>query len=98
MIEVRQTQAFARWQASLRDLHAAQRIAARIYRLSLGNPGPHRVLKGGVTEMKIDYGPGYRVYYAQRDAALVILLCGGDKRTQTRDIKTAQTMAKQVWR
>lgn len=65
-------------------------------RLRLGNPGQHRVLKGGVLEMKIDYGPGYRVYCTQRGQVLVILLCGGDKRTQPADIRTAMRMASQV--
>lgn len=96
MIEVRQTEAYALWFDALRDPQAAKRIVVRVRRLAEGNPGQHRVLMSGVCEMKIDYGPGYRVYYTQRGAVLVVLLCGGDKSTQDRDIKTAVTLAKGV--
>lgn len=96
MIEVLQTETYAHWFSLLRDVQAAQRIVVRVRRLAEGNPGQHRVLKGGVCEMKIDYGPGCRVYYTQRGAVLVILLCGGDKATQTHDIKTAEALAKGV--
>lgn len=96
MTEVRKTEVFERWFLALRDLRAARRIQVRIDRLERGNPGQHRVLKGGVTEMKIDYGPGYRVYYTQRGAMLAILLCGGDKATQAADIATAKRLAKEV--
>lgn len=96
MIEVRQTEVFSAWLESLRDKRAVQRVVERVYRLSLGNPGHHRVLQDGVCELKINYGPGYRVYYTRRDDVLVILLCGGDKRTQQRDIDTAKRMAKEV--
>ena len=78
VIEVRQTEVFAAWFESLRDAVMQRRIQARIDRLGLGNPGQHRVLSGGVAELKIDVGPGYRVYYTQRGNVLVILLCGGD--------------------
>lgn len=80
----------------LRDARANKRIVERIFRLSLGNPGQHRVLASGISELKIDYGPGYRVYYTQRGDVLVILLCGGDKRTQRKDIRTAKQLAKEV--
>ncbi|MCJ2024659.1 type II toxin-antitoxin system RelE/ParE family toxin [Methylobacterium sp. J-067] len=93
---IRQTRVFSAWLADLRDVQAKARINARIRRLSLGNPGQHRVLQGGVAELKIDYGPGYRVYYTQRGEELVILLCGGDKRTQTHDIERAISMAGEV--
>jgi putative addiction module killer protein len=96
MIEVRQTERFQQWHADLKDRQAQARITARIRRLEEGNPGQHRVLKGGVCEMKIDYRPGYRVYYTRRGEALVILLCGGDKRRQQQDIETATVMAKEV--
>lgn len=96
MIEVRKTEVFTVWFESLRDRAAKIRIQVRIDRLELGNPGQMRVLKSGVSELKIDYGPGYRVYYTQRGSVLVILLCGGDKRTQTGDIKTAESLAKGV--
>jgi putative addiction module killer protein len=96
MIEVRQTEAYAKWFESLRDSQASMRILARVRRLAEGNPGSQRALKGGVCEMKIDHGPGYRVYYTQRGNVLVILLCGGDKRTQQADIKTAMRLAKEV--
>lgn len=94
MIEVRQTEAFAAWFDELRDRSAQRRIQVRIDRLGLGNPGQQRVLKGGVREMKIDYGPGYRVYYTQRGEWLVILLCGGDKATQDADIRAAEALVK----
>lgn len=96
MIEVRKTEAFAVWFDGLRDRGARLRILARIDRLGFGNPGQHRALAGGIREMKIDYGPGYRVYYTQRGDTLVILLCGGDKRSQQRDIKAALALASQL--
>ena len=96
MIEIRQTEVFATWFARLRDRQARARITARIRRLSLGNPGDVRPVGGGVSEMRVDYGPGYRVYFVQRGEVLVILLCGGDKRTQERDIARALAMAREL--
>jgi putative addiction module killer protein len=96
MIEVRKTDAFAAWFEGLRDREARLRILVRIDRLAFGNPGQQRVLSGGICEMKIDHGPGYRVYYTQRGDTLVILLCGGDKRSQQRDIKAALALASQL--
>lgn len=96
MIEIRQTDVYARWFDSLRDRRARARIDARIRRLSLGNPGDVRPVGEGVSEMRIDYGPGYRVYYVQRGQALVILLAGGDKDTQDRDIRTAIELAREL--
>jgi putative addiction module killer protein len=89
VIEIRQTERFARWFERLRDSGARTRIQARIRRLSLGNPGDVRPIGEGVSEMRIDHGPGYRVYFIQRGDSLVILLAGGDKRTQQQDIATA---------
>jgi putative addiction module killer protein len=94
MPEVRQTETFARWLAGLRDDRAQARINTRIRRLSLGNPGDVKSVGEGVLEMRIDYGPGYRVYFVQRGAALVMLLAGGDKRSQNRDIATARDLAR----
>lgn len=96
MIEVRKTEAFAAWFDALRDRQARLRVQVRIDRLATGNPGQHRALTGGVHEMKIDHGPGYRVYYAQRGDVLVVLLCGGDKSSQRNDIETAIAMAQQL--
>lgn len=97
MLEIIQSDAFATWFKSLRDAQAKARIEVRIRRLSLGNPGDVRPTQNGVSEMRIDYGPGYRVYFQQRGPVVVLLLCGGDKRTQDRDIKRAVQIAKE-WR
>ncbi len=96
IIEVRQTDVFAAWFAGLRDHEARARILARIRRLSLGNPGDARPVGGGVSEMRIDYGPGYRVYFVRRGPVLVVLLCGGDKRTQDRDIARAIALSGEI--
>jgi putative addiction module killer protein len=95
-MDVRQTEVFARWFESLRDRRARARIDARIRRLSLGNPGDVRPVGEGVSELRIDYGPGYRVYFVQREQTLVVLLAGGDKDSQTRDIKTALRLAREL--
>jgi putative addiction module killer protein len=94
VIQIRQTDEYARWFASLRDQQARARILARVRRLSLGNPGDVRPVGEGVSELRIDYGPGYRVYFTQRGATLIVLLVGGDKRTQRRDIETAKELAR----
>jgi putative addiction module killer protein len=96
MMEVRQTDIFAEWFSGLRDREARARITARIRRLSLGNPGDVKPVGGGVSEMRIDYGPGYRVYFVRRGALLFILLCAGDKRSQQRDIAHALELAREV--
>lgn len=96
MIEVRQTEAFASWLAHLRDERARARIAVRMRRLSLGNFGDVKPIGGGVGELRIDYGPGYRLYFVRRGETVIVLLCGGDKRTQTVDIEAAKAMAKQL--
>jgi putative addiction module killer protein len=95
MIEVRQTAIFDAWMASLRDEQAIVRITARIRRLTLGNFGDVKPVGGGVSELRIDHGPGYRVYFVRRGAVLVILLCGGDKGSQERDIRRAKQMAQE---
>ena len=96
MFEIRQTARYALWFTSLRDGRARMRIEARIRRLSLGNFGDVRPVGEGVSEMRIDYGPGYRVYFVQRGAALVVLIAGGDKRTQDRDIAIARALAREL--
>lgn len=96
VIELRETPQFGDWLTGLKDRQARVRVQDRLLRLRLGNPGQHRVLKGGVVEMKIDHGPGYRVYYTQRGDVLVILLCGGDKRTQQADIRIAERMVREL--
>lgn len=96
MIEIRETEIYSRWFKSLRDRQAKARIDIRVRRLSMGNPGDVKPVGQGVSEMRIDYGPGYRVYFIQRGESLVILLAGGDKRTQERDIKTALDLAQDL--
>jgi len=93
MITVRRTDRFAAWLAALRDTRARARILVRIDRLSLGNPGQVNSVGQGVSEMKIDHGPGYRVYFVRRGAELIVLLCGGDKDTQPRDVALAKEIA-----
>jgi putative addiction module killer protein len=87
---------YAQWFANLRDRQARARIDARVRRLSLGNPGDVRPVGEGVSELRIPYGPGYRVYFVQRGQSLVILLAGGDKRTQNRDVARALDLAREL--
>ena len=94
MIEIRQTETYAEWFSSLRDRQAKARIDIRIRRLSLGNPGDVKAVGEGVSELRINYGSGYRVYFVQHGQTVVILLAGGEKRTQDRDIKTALELAR----
>ena len=94
MIEIRQTEVYARWFRGLRDRQARARIDNRIRRLSLGNPGDVRPVGEGVSEIRIDYGPGYRVYFVRRGEALIVLLAGGDKGSQERDIRRALELAR----
>jgi putative addiction module killer protein len=96
MIEVRQTQEFSAWLHRLRDANAVARIVARIRRMEHGNPGDTRSVGEGILEMRIDHGAGYRIYYLPRGGQTVILLCGGDKRTQRQDIKRAQMLAENL--
>src|SRR5437588_3102812 len=96
MLRINETEAFVDWMSRLRDARAKAKIAARIDRLRQGNPGDVAPVGDGVSEMKINYGPGYRVYDAAHGRDLVILLCGGDKATQDRDIKRAKAMAAEL--
>ena len=96
MIELRETNIFSAWLAGLRDRRAQARIQARLDRLAAHNPGDAKPVGSGVCEMRIDYGPGYRVYYVQRGNAFILLLCGGDKSTQDKDIKRALRLANEV--
>ena len=93
MIEIRQTETYAKWFAGIRDAQTRARINMRIRRLSLGNPGDVRPVGEGVSELRIDFGPGYRVYYVQRGETVIILLAGGDKGSQDRDIQLALSLA-----
>lgn len=96
MIEIRKTDVFAEWLDALRDLQARARVQARIERLAGGNPGDVEPVGEGVSELRINYGPGYRVYFKQRGRELIILLAGGDKSTQAKDIKAALRLARNL--
>ncbi len=93
LVEVRQTERFVRWLAGLRDLRARAKVLARIERLIGGNPGDVKPVGADVSELRINYGPGYRVYYLQRGTKLIILLAGGDKSLQSKDIDDALLLA-----
>ena len=95
-MQIEETASFREWLESLRDVVGKTRILQRIDRLAHGNPGQHRVLTRGVRELKIDVGPGYRVYYTERAKKLVVPLAGGDKSTQARDILTAIALAEKL--
>ena len=95
-MKLKRTPEFKAWIDALRDLSGRARIQARIERLAGGNPGDHRNLEAGVTELRINFGPGYRVYYTQRGNELIVLLAGGDKATQQRDIRLALEMARHL--
>ena len=90
------TEVYRSWINSLKDRTSRARIQVRVDRLVHGNPGQHRVLTDGVCELKIDVGPGYRVYYTERGGVVIVLLAGGDKSTQQQDIKTAISLAKNL--
>jgi len=96
VLEIRKTEAFARWLDGLRDVRARARVQVRIERLAAGNRGDVQPVGEGVSEMRIDYGPGYRVYFKKMGREIVILLAGGDKRTQSADIKTALRLARNL--
>ena len=96
MIEVRQTPEYEAWFASLRDRVAKTRIDIRVRRLSLGNAGDAKPVGEGVSELRIDHGPGYRVYFVHRGSIRIVLLAGGDKSTQVQDIKKAKTLARNL--
>ena len=96
MLELRRTDVFARWLDELRDIKARARILVRLDRLAEGNLGDVKPVGEGVSELRIDYGPGYRVYYKKQGRTIIILLSGGDKRTQKRDIARAQRLARNL--
>ena len=96
MIEVRRTDIFMEWIDDFRDVQARARIAKRIDRLALGNFGDAKSVGGAVFELRFDFGPGYRIYYTRLGNVVVILLCGGDKGSQDRDISRAKLMAKEI--
>ncbi|CAA2144552.1 type II toxin-antitoxin system RelE/ParE family toxin [Methylobacterium bullatum] len=95
-MDMRRTDVFDGWLRGLRDTRATARIALRLDRLAHGNPGDVKPVGEGVSELRIDYGPGYRIYFVRRGEALVILLCGGDKGSQDRDIARAKAIARTV--
>jgi len=97
MIEFKQTETFRKWRTRLKDQRARGLIASRLDRLAFGNAGDVKPVENGISELRIDYGPGYRVYFLKRGKEIVILLCGGDKSTQENDIKTAKRLARD-WR
>jgi putative addiction module killer protein len=94
-MQIRRTEEFAKWLRELKDLRGRAKIFDRLDRLADGNPGKARSVGEGVVELKIDYGPGYRVYYVQRGELFILLLCGGDKSTQAKDIQRAKALASQ---
>lgn len=96
MPTIRRTEEFSSWLRDLRDIRARAKVLARIDRLSLGNPGDVAPVGDGISEMKIHFGPGYRVYYVQRGDEIVVLLCGGDKGSQASDIKAAKKLASEL--
>ena len=96
MMEIRKTDVFTQWLDELRDIHARARVQARIERLAAGNPGDVEPVGEGVSELRINYGPGYRVYFKKRGQKLIILLAGGDKSSQTKDIKVALRLARNL--
>ena len=96
VLQVRQTDTYRRWFASLKDKSARARVDVRIRRLWLGNPGDAKPVGNGVSELRIHYGPGYRVYFARRGDTVIILLAGGDKSTQAEDIRVAQALADRI--
>ena len=93
---VKTTEVYRDWISALKDTEGRARIQVRVDRLVHGNPGKYRILTGGVCEMKIDVGPGYRVYYTEREGVMIVLLAGGDKSTQSRDIRTAIALARNL--
>jgi putative addiction module killer protein len=96
MLEVRKTEVFDEWLSRLADQRAKAKIASRIERLGLGNPGDVKPVGDGISEMRVPYGPGYRVYFKQTDKAVILLMCGGDKSTQAKDIKRAKEIAAEL--
>lgn len=96
MIEILETEIFSDWLSGLRDMRAKVEVARRVRRLALGNPGDVKPVGDGISELRIHYGPGYRVYFVQRGNVMIILLCGGDKKSQSKDIALAVKLAKEA--
>ena len=96
MVEIRKTATFAKWIDGLRGIRGRARVQARIERLAIGHAGDAKPVGEGVSELRIDYGPGYRVYFKKQGRTLIVLLAGGSKRTQSRDIKTALRLARDL--
>jgi len=96
MVELKQTETFRKWRMRLKDERARAHIASRLDRLAFGHVGDVQPVGQGISELRIHYGPGYRIYFQKRGSTIIVLLCGGDKRTQSRDIKTAKHLA-QEW-
>ena len=96
MIQIQHTEAYVKWFSGLRDRVARARIDIRIRRLSLGNAGNAKPVGDGVSELRVDYGPGYRIYFVQRGEVVIVLLAGGDKSTQDKDIRNAKVLAKDL--
>ena len=96
MFEIRKTEVYVKWLDSLRDVRARARVLVRVERLAAGNPGDVRPVGEGVSELRIDYGPGYRVYFKKQGRMIVVLLAGGDKRTQSQDVETALRLARNL--
>ncbi len=97
MIELKQTETFRKWREGLKDERIRAHIASRLDRLAFGNAGDVKPVGQGISELRIDVGPGYRIYHLKRGKTIIILLCGGDKSTQAKDIKTAKRLAEE-WR
>ena len=96
MFEVRKTEVYAKWLDSLRDARARARVLVRVERLAAGNPGDVKPVGEGVSELRIDYGPGYWVYFKKQGRMIVVLLAGGDKRTQSQNVETALRVARNL--
>ena len=96
MVELKQTETFRKWRLQLRDERTRALIASRLDRLAFGNAGDARPVGGGISELRVDYGPGFRIYFQKRANSIVLLLCGGDKSTQAKDIRRARRLAEQL--
>ena len=95
MLDIRQTETFTKWRSNLKDARARAAIALRLTRLEFGHVGDVSPVGEGISELRIHYGPGYRIYFHRRGKTIVVLLCGGDKSTQAKDIKKAKLLAKE---
>lgn len=95
MIRLKQTEAFRKWHRKLKDQHLRGLVAFRLARLIAGNPGDVKPVGKGISELRIDYGPGYRIYFQSRGSEVIILLCGGDKKSQAKDIEAAENLAEE---